>query len=186
MRRVVALAALGLLAACQSAPEPYERREVVELARAVVVEVDARSRELVLRGPTGGELGLLVDPAVEGLSQVEVGDVLSVSYYTAVLVAMAEPGSAGKDVQVSMDRAGEGERPSASAGTTIRETVEVRSIADDGSAVSFRDASGRLQSIDVIRAEGRAFARKLRRGDLVDIRYTQGVAIGVGAADLSR
>lgn len=186
MHRFAALPALALLAACQSAPEPYERREVVELARAVVVEVDAPSRALVLRGPTGEELGLLVDPSVEGLSRVEVGDVLSVSYYTAVLVAMAEPGSAGKDVQVSTDRTGEGERPAASTGTTIRETVEVLSVADDGSAVSFRDASGRLQSIDVRRAEGRAFARKLRRGDLVDVRYTRGVAIGVGAADPGR
>ena len=181
---VAALAVL--LAACQSAPEPYEQREAVEVARAVVVEVDAPNRVLVLRGPTGEELGLLVDPSVDGLSRVAVGDVLSVSYYTALLVSIAEPGSAGTDVELSAERAGEDERPSASIGRTIRETVEVLSVADDGSAVSFRDASGRLQSIDVRRSEGRAFARKLRRGDLVDVRYTRGVAIDVDAIDSGR
>lgn len=178
---VMIAAAAALLAACQSAPEPYERREVVELARATVVEVDAPSRVLVLRGPTGEELGLLVDPSVQGLSRVEAGDVLSVSYYTAILVSIAEPGSAGADVEMSTERTGEGERPSASIGTTVRETVEILSVAEDGSAVSFRDASGRLQSIDVRRSEGQSFARKLRRGDLVDVRYTRGVAIGVDA-----
>ena len=183
---LAASAAVMLLTACATAPEPYEQREVRELARAVVTEVDAPNRMLVLRGPTGEELGLLVDPEVRGLSRVEVGDVLSVSYYTAILVSIAEPGRAGTDVEVAADRAGEGERPSASIGTTIRETVEILSVADGGRAVSFRDAGGRLQSVDVRRAEGQAFARKLRPGNLVDIRYTRGVAIGVDAVDARR
>ncbi len=187
MRRSAAVVTAALLlAACQSTPEPYEQRDVVELARATVVEVDAPNRVLVLRGPTGEELGLLVDREVKGLSRVAVGDVLSVSYYTALLVSMAEPGSAGANVEVSAERAGEGERPAATIGTTVRETVEVLSVAEDGSAVSFRDASGRLQSVDVGRSEGRAFARKLRRGDLVDVRYTRGVAIGVDTVDPDR
>ena len=137
------------LAACASAPAPYEQREVRELARAVVVEVDAPNRVLVLRGPTGEELGLLVDPEVRGLSRVAVGDVLSVSYYTAILVAIAEPGRAGTDVEVLADRAGDGERPSATIGTTIRETVEILSVADDGGAVP-----------DLLPFEKRRYARR--------------------------
>ena len=62
---------------------------------------------------------------------------------------------------------------------TTRSTVEILSVAADGSAVSFRDSEGRMQSIDVVREDSRAFARKLRRGDMVDLTYTEAVAISV-------
>jgi hypothetical protein len=68
-------------------------------------------------------------------------------------------------------------------GATTRQTVEILSVAPDGTAVSFRDADGLLQSIDVPREEGQAFARKLRPGDLVDIRYTEAIAVGVESAE---
>jgi hypothetical protein len=68
-------------------------------------------------------------------------------------------------------------------GATTRQTVEILSVAPDGTAVSFRDADGRLQSIDVPREEGQAFARKLRPGDLVDIQYTEAIAVGVESAE---
>jgi hypothetical protein len=67
-------------------------------------------------------------------------------------------------------------------GVTTRQTVEILSVAPDGTAVSFRDANGVLQSIDVRREEGQAFARKLSPGDLVDIQYTETIAISVESA----
>jgi hypothetical protein len=61
----------------------------------------------------------------------------------------------------------------------MRATVEIVSVAKDGKSVSFRDAEGRLQSIRVRREDAQAFARKLNPGDLVDIRYSEAVAVSV-------
>jgi len=124
-----------------------------------------------------------VGPEIRNLPQVEVGDILRVSYYTGFVFSMAEPGNAGADVEIAAGRAEEGDRPGAMVGATTRQTVEILSVAPDGTAVSFRDADGRLQSIDVPREEGQAFARKLRPGDLVDIQYTEAIAVGVESAE---
>lgn len=175
---------VAVLVGCASAPEPLEVSEV-ETLEATVVAVDAQARTLVLRGPQGNELGLKVGPEVRNLAQVEVGDTLSVSYYTGFLFSIAEPGQAGGDFEVTTGRAEEGTRPGAAIGATMTGTVEIISVARDGTAVSFRDAQGQIQSIDVPRKEGQAFARKLRSGDLVDIAYSEAVAIGVLPTDSS-
>lgn len=172
----------ALLVGCATVPKPLEISEVEEL-QATVVAVDADARTLVLRGPEGNEMGLKVGTNVRNLSQVRVGDILRVSYYTGFLFSIAEPGSAGTDAAVIAGREELGERPGAVVGTTIRETVEILSIASDGTSVSFRGSDGVIQSIDVPRKEGQAFARKLQQGDLVDIQYTEAVAINVQPAD---
>ncbi len=180
------LFAIGLLCAvlvgCSSSPEPLEVSEVQEI-EAIVMAVDAEARLLVLRGPAGNEVAFHVGPEVRNLRQVEVGDILRVSYYTGFVFSMAEPGNAGADAEIVAGRAEEGGRPGAMVGATTRQTVEILSVAPDGTAVSFRDADGRLQSIDVPREEGQAFARKLRPGDLVDIQYTEAIAVGVESAE---
>ena len=178
--------AIGLLcvvlAGCSSPPEPLEVSDVQEI-EAIVMAVDAEARLLVLRGSTGNEVAFRVGPEVRNLPQVEVGDILRVSYYTGFVFSMAEPGNAGADAEIVAGRAEEGGRPGVMVGATTRQTVEILSVAPDGTAVSFRDADGRLQSIDVPREEGQAFARKLRPGDLVDIQYTEAIAVGVESAE---
>jgi len=171
-----------VLVGCASSPEPLEISDVQEI-EATVMAVDAETRWLVLRGPEGSELAFRVGPEVRNLPQVEVGDILRVSYYTGVVFSMAEPGNASADAAIAAGRAEEGDRPGAMAGVTTRQTVEILSVAPDGTAVSFRDAAGLLQSIDVPREEGQAFARKLNAGDLVDIQYTEAIAVVVEAAE---
>jgi len=172
----------AVLAGCASAPEPLEVSDVVVI-EANVMAVDAETRLLVLRGPTGNEMTFRVGSDVRNLAQVAVGDILRVSYYTGFVFSMAEPGNAGADAEIVAGRAEQGARPGAIVGATTRQTVEIVSVAADGTAVSFRDADGRLQSIDVPREEGQAFARKLSPGDLVDIQYSEAIAVSVESAE---
>jgi len=180
------LFAIGLLCAvlvgCASSPEPLEVSEV-EVIEATVISVDAEARFVVLRGPAGNDVALRAGPEVRNLAQVKVGDVLRVSYYTGFVFSMAQPGEAGVDAEIMVGRAEEGDRPGAMVGATIRQTVEILSVAADGTAVSFRDADGLVQSTDVPREEGQAFARKLKQGDLVDIQYTEAIAIAVESTE---
>lgn len=173
---------VAVLTSCSSDPDPLEISGVTEID-ATVIAVDAEDRTLVLRGPLDNEMQFRVDPEVRNLSQVEVGDTLRVSYYTGYVVSMAKPGDAGSDAEVAAGRAEKGERPGAVLAATMRATVEIVSVAKDGKSVSFRDTEGRLQSIQVRREDAQAFARKLTKGDLVDIRYSEAVAVSVEPAE---
>jgi hypothetical protein len=178
--RVTALVAFAVLTGCATEPEPFEISNV-DTMQATVVAVNAAARTLVLRGPEGNQVALTVGPEVRNLAQVEAGDTLRVRFYTGFLVAMATPGDAGADLQIATGRAAEGARPGAVAGATTRATVEVLSVAKDGTSVSFRDPDGQLHSKDVLSEKGQAFVRKLKQGDLVDIQYTAAVAIDIEA-----
>jgi hypothetical protein len=167
-----------VLSGCSSDPKPLEISNVVELD-ATVIAVDAQDRTLDLRGPEGHEVRLHVSPDVRNLSQVEAGDTLSVSYYTGFVVSMSEPGDSGSDAEVAAARTSEGERPGAVLGATIRATVEILSVAYDGKSVSFREPDGRIRSIQINREDVQGFARKLSKGDLVDIRYSRAVAVDI-------
>ncbi len=173
---------LAFLTGCSSDPEPLEISDVMELD-ATVIAVDAEDRKLVLRGPEGYEMSFSVGPDVRNLSQVEAGDTLRVSYYTGYVFSMSAPGDAGSDAEFEAGRAAEGERPGAMLGATMRATVEILSVAKDGKSVSFRDAEGRLQSIQVRREDAQTFARKLSKGDLVDVRYSEAIAVTVEPAE---
>lgn len=173
-----ALLVLAVLAGCATKPEPLEISNV-ETLEATVVAVNAQARSLVLRGPEGNQIGLNVGPEVRNLAQVEAGDTLRVSFYTGFLASIAAPGDAGADMDFTTGRTAEGARPGAMAGASTRATVEIISIAKDGTSVSFRDPDGRLQSMDVPGEEGQVFVRKLRQGDMVDVRYTAAVAIDI-------
>jgi hypothetical protein len=175
---------IAVLTGCSSDPEPLEISNVVELD-AIVIAVDAQNRLLDLRGPKGNDLRLRVSPDVRNLSQVEAGDTLRVSYYTGYVMSMSEPGDSGSDAEVAKARAVEGDRPGAMLAVTMRATVEILSVANDGKSVSFRDDNGRIRSINIIREDVQAFARKLSKGDLVDIRYSEAVAVGVIPAGTS-
>ena len=82
---------IAVLSGCASSPDPLLRTEIQEL-QADVIAIDQAARTVVIRGPSGDEMELRVGPEVRNFAQIEVGDVLRVSYYTAMLVSMAEPG----------------------------------------------------------------------------------------------
>ena len=173
---------IALLIGCASTPTPLEVSEVTAI-EATVVAVDVSARTLVLLVPAGYVVGLNVGPEVRNLAQVEVGDTLRVNYHKGLLFSIAEPGQTGEDAVVTASSAEAGDRPGAMIDTTTSSTVEIISVASDGTSVSFRDASGALQSVDVPRKEGRTFARKLKKGDLVDVQYSESLAISVIPAD---
>lgn len=172
------LLAVAMLTGCASSPDPLEISNV-ETMEATVVSVNMETRSLVLRGPEGDQVGMNVGPEVRNLAQVKAGDTLRISFYTGFLASMATPGDAGVDMDFTTGRSEEGERPGAMAGASARGTVEIVSVAKDGTSVSFRDVDGRLQSMDVVSEEGQDFVRKLRQGDMVDVQYTAAVAIGI-------
>jgi hypothetical protein len=177
-----ALLCLTLLAGgCTSSPpEPVEFTDE-ELIEATVEMVDAANRTLTLRGPGGDSVTLQV-PEARNLAQVAPGDLLRVSYFATYRASLAEPGTADSGVAMTAGRAAEGDRPGAFIGAEAATVIEIVSVAEDGSSVSFRSETGQLDSMNVEREEGREFARGLKRGDMVLLEYAEAVAIDIEAS----
>jgi hypothetical protein len=177
-----ALFCLALLAGgcATSPPEPVEFTDE-ELIEATVEMVDAASRTLTLRGP-GGESVTLQVPEARNLAQVAPGDMLRVSYFATYRASLAAPGTADSGAAVTAGRAPEGDRPGAFIGAEAATVIEIVSVAEDGSSVSFRSEAGFLDSMNVEREEGRKFARELKRGDMVLLEYAEAVAIDIEAS----
>lgn len=171
---------LALVAGCTSVPDPLEVSEVQSI-EATVTEVDASRGHLRLRGPEGREFAMNVGPEVRNLAQVKPGDTLRVSYKQALLAEMSKAGVGSSDVPVSIGiaRSEEGEMPAGAVGSTVQATVTVISVSGDGSTLTFRGPAGELNSIDVLRDKSRAFVKQLRPGDLVDLTYSEALAIEI-------
>lgn len=169
---------LVLVAACAKSPEPVEIGGVLEL-EATVVAVDLAERIIELEGSAGNRVATRVGPEVRNLAEVEVGDTLKVSYYSGYVLAMAEPGQAGTDMGAVAGRAAEGERPAGLAATATTATVEILSVEKEGKSVSFRDSDGRVRSVPVYQDEAQAFAKRLKKGDFVDVRYTDALTVSI-------
>jgi hypothetical protein len=149
-----------------------------ESIEATVAAVDTSAKLVTLRGAAGGDLTIRV-PEARNLAQVQVGDTLRVSYVATYRASIAEPGGTESGTALAAMRAPEGARPGAIVAAGSVTTIEVISVSEDGSLVSFRDEDGRLDSMTVLRDEGRAFARKLKRGDMVVLEYAEAVAVDV-------
>jgi len=174
------LAAFSLLAACASdAPAPLQR-ESLRQVEATVVSVQKAERLVGLRGQDGRVVTVKAGPEVRNFDQIQVGDTVVTSYYEAIGFALRQTGAAADSgVDLVAGRAKPGERPGAAMGAVARTTVTIESVDAKSDTVIFRGEDGLVRAVPVRTDEGRAFARKLRPGDRVDITYTEALAIRV-------
>jgi len=179
-----AAAAALILAACAAPPpKPATRENLVQ--RTVTVEsIDQANRLVTLRGEDGNAFTLLVSEEVRNLPQVKAGDKVSVSYFEALAAEVKKPGEGVEGVQadVSSTRAQPGEKPAASAGVLLRTTVVIEFVDTTFNTVTFKRSDGVSRTVAVQSPEGREFIKGLKKGDHVEIAYTEAFAIEVKPA----
>lgn len=177
--RVVLAAFAACWAQCALAQASVEFSDLVEAA-ATVSAIDRAQRLVTLRGPEGGELTLQAGPEVRNFAQLEIGDIVRLSYeqyYRAARISPDEAPEFSAARSAGAARAAEGERPGVAIGAIDTMTVMIESIGPDGRTATFVTADGALEAIYVQRAESRAFARSLKAGDLVQLTFARAVAI---------
>jgi len=175
---------LPLAAGAREAPKPVEVEDAVQVT-ATVEAIDLANRLVTIRGPEGNAATLEVGPEVRNLPQVKVGDEVVVSYYAAMAAEFKKPGEVVKGVQedVGAGRAEPGERPGGIVGRRVKATVIIESVDAKSNTVSFTGPHGMLRTIAVQDPDAQAFIKKLKKGDEVELTYTEAVAISVEPAD---
>ena len=182
---ILAAASAALLVAACSAPPPKPvTRDSLVQKTATVESIDQGSRLVTLRGEDGFATTIQVSDEVQNLPQVKEGDKVVVSYYEAIAAEVKKPGEGvqGVEADVSTVRADPGEMPAAGAGVLLRTTVTIDSVDTQFNTVTFKNADGMLRTVAIQTPEGQKFIKGLRKGDQVEIAYTEAFAIEVKPA----
>jgi Cu/Ag efflux protein CusF len=175
--------ALAIAAGCASQKPSGKIENVVE-ARATVTAIDLSQREVTLKDPKdtkGGAVVVQVPEAVKNLDQMRVGDEVLVSYTEALAwqVKPASKGAPGVSADTGVTTSKPGDKPGGTVGRTISLTATITGIDLAAGTVTLTGPGGVSQTI---KARDPANLKKVQVGDLVDITYTEAVAVSVKEA----
>jgi hypothetical protein len=174
---VAVVSMLALLAGCAS-QKPSGKTEDVVQARATVTAIDLAKREVTLKDEKGQEAVVEVPDGVKNLDQVKVGDVVAASYTQAVAwqVKPAGQGAPGVNEDTGVTTSKPGDKPGGTIGRTLTLTATITAIDLQNGTVTLTGPGGGSQTI---KARNPDNLKKVQVGDLVDITYTEAVAISV-------
>ena len=115
---------------------------------------------------------------VRNLPQVKVGDEVSVTYYEALAYEVKKPGEAapGAAVAEGLERAELGEKPGGAGARVTTITATIAAIDKAAMTVTLRSPDG---DTTTIKARDPQKLDRVAIGDLVEITYTEALAISV-------
>lgn len=152
--------------------------ENVVTATAKVKAVDLKTRHVTLQRADGSVVKFVAGDEVRNLPQVKVGDDVNVTYYESLAYEVRKTGEAAPGVTVSQGaaRAPLGEKPAGLVGHSATVTASIAAIDKTAPSVTLRAPSGELTTFKVRHPEK---LDQVSVGDLVDITYTEALAISV-------
>jgi Cu/Ag efflux protein CusF len=147
-------------------------------ATARVKGIDLPTRRVTLERADGSEVTFYADDTVRNLPQVKVGDEVTASYYESLAYEVKRPGAAtpGATVAEEAARAKLGEKP---AGAGARVTTIVATIAGIDKAAGTVTLQGPGGRATTLKARDPRNLERVAVGDLVEITYTEAVAVSV-------
>ncbi len=150
-------------------------------ATARVTALDHQTRRVTIQRADGSEVTIYADDSVRNLAQVGVGDEVIATYYESLAYEVKKPGTTapGASVQEGTTRARVGEKP---AGGGTRVTTIVATIAGIDKAAGTVTLQGPTGKLVTIKARDPRNLDRVAVNDLVEITYTEAVAITVEKA----
>lgn len=148
---------------------------------AAVQAIDVATRQVTLKGPDGELVTIKVSDDVKNLAQVKKGDLVTAAFYESIAYELkkkgtAEPGIAGA---ADAERAPLGARPGAVGGAAVAVTATITSIDKKTNTVTLKGPEGKSVKVKV---KDPSRLEKVKVGDLVELTYTEAVAISVEKA----
>jgi hypothetical protein len=170
------------LAGCTTtSQQPSGRIADVTEARATVTAIDLPRRLVTLKEETGEEFVAEVAPAVANLNEVKVGDQIVVSYTKSVAwqVRPAGQDAPAFSAEPATTSSASGDKLKGSVGGSVSLTATIAAIDTAQGTVTLKWEDG---NSDTIKARDPANLKKVRVGDVVDIVYSEAIAVAVRPA----
>jgi len=158
-------------------------REVV----ATVTAIDMEKRLVTIEGPDGNSLVIQASDKVKNLPQVEVGDKVVMKYFdsiTADIVKLGKDEKLGTEVIGAKATAPLGAKPGGAAAVEMTRRVEVVFVDPIQKFISVRSPDRGLRKISLKESPDlQHYLKELKAGDVVEVTYTEAMAIEVVPAD---
>ncbi len=150
-------------------------------ATAEVTAVEREQRIVTLRREDGSLFALQVGQAARNFDQIEVGDKVRVRYKQSLAASLRPAGETARAAEgaIGAGRTESGAKPGGGVALAMSARVKIESIDLAHDIVVFSLASGELITHRLATPEGRAFAKGLRVGDIVQLDYTEALALSV-------
>ena len=167
-------------AVAEQKPEPIKIAAGAKVT-ATVVSVDLTSRLVVLKGAKGNLVEIYADERVKNLPQLKVGDTVTAAYAEAVALEVKPAGStlAKRSEKEDLQTAKLGEKPGMISTTTQTVVAEVTRIDKKKQMASLKTPEGKIIDVKVKNPDN---LKKVKVRDMVEVTYTQALAVAVTAA----
>ncbi len=172
-------AAAGLAPApAAPASDPVVAEAAAVTATATVEKIDQKTRMVTLRGPEGRSTTFRVDDRVKNLPQVKKGDEVVATFYESIAVRLEKPGEGqpGAAVATEVSTAAPGQKPAGVGASTVSVTATISAIDTAKSTITLTGPEGKSITLKVRDPQ---HLTKVKTGDLLQITYTEAVAIAV-------
>lgn len=167
-----------VLTGCAGSQKPSGRMEDVLEVSAAVVAVDPAQRLITVKPEGGDAIELEASEAIKNLDQVKVGDEVALTYTEALAWQVRPAGTGGPGVSTGEDvtTAPPGAKPKVSARQSFKLTASIAAIDVGKGTVTLAGPRGNTRTF---KARDPANLKKVKVGDLVDLEYSQALAIAV-------
>ena len=162
-----------------SVPGKVGVAETVKVTTTITA-IDKATRDITLKGPKGNEVTLTAGPQVKNFDQLKVGDQVVAQYVEALTLELKKGGGmvVARTEQAGTAGAKPGDKPAGAAG---RQVTIVADVVDVNPAKQSVTLKGPNRTVDLVVADPAQF-KLIAKGDQVEAKYTQGVAITVEPA----
>ena len=145
--------------------------------QAKITKIDAKTREVTLKGPQGNELTVEAGPEVKNFSKLKVGDSVDVQYVESLVLELKKGGGmpVERKDEHAMTAAKPGEKPGAAAGRRITVVGDVVNVDTATKTVTVK---GPKRTVD-LHVEDPEQLKLIAKGDQVQATYTEAAALSV-------
>ena len=143
--------------------------------RGSVEAVDKEKGTVTLKGPKGRTVTLEVKDKAK-LDAINVGDPVVANYVEAVAIRLSKEGAPGVTTQETRVSSKPGETPAGGIGREITVTATITAIDKKAKTVTIKGPQG---ATETIKARDPKNLDRVKVGDMVDITYTQALAISL-------
>jgi len=155
-------------------------------ATATVTAVDMERYLVTIQGPEGNSAVIQVTDQVKNLPQVKIGDVVDIQYYRSAIAELVKVDeNTTLDTTVSGVKATrpEGDKPGGAIGLQVKRRAEVMFVDPIQKFITFLSPDRGLRKISLENSpELQHYLKELKKGDIVEVTYTEALAISLEPA----
>jgi hypothetical protein len=170
-------------ATISSEPGSAKAVRTVELS-AKVVAIDKATRTVTLKGRQGTPVDVVAGDGVRNFDQIKLGDMVVTRYTEALALELRKTKAAGGDVTVSEGStwAKPGDKPAAAGERQVTAIAEVVAVDPKKSTITLKGPRGNIVTLAVHNPDQ---FKVVKKGDQVDVTYTEALALSVEPAPKS-